>query len=291
MRILVTGAGGFLGKNFSTAVAKAHPDWEIMPFVGSILEEQDLKASFRCRPEAVVHFAAKVGALASMSSPALYARANLEGTVQLLTHAEAAGIDRFIHMSTVDVYGSARRPTEDAKIRPTSPYAITKAAADFMVQQRQGYDTVVLRAPSIYGPYDALNKMIPFFIGKVLSHAPIELFGDGLQVRDWMHVDDVARAVMLLLDPKVPRGIYNLGCSRSWSNLEVTHLLLNAMRCPEHPISFVEDVPGHGRMYAAAFAKITSMGFFPRLSIENEMPAIVRWYLDNTFAGAGAQPV
>lgn len=188
-------------------------------------------------------------------------------------------------MSTVDVYGSAQRPAEDAPIRPTSPYAITKAAADFLVQQASSIEPFVLRAPSVYGPHDAPNKMIPLFIGKVLSRTPIQMFGDGLQVRDWMHVDDVVRAVLLLLAPgNAPRGIYNLGMPRSWSNLEVTRMLLDALGKPDHPVVHVEDVAGHGRRYCAAYSKISALGFRPQLMIEKEIPSVVRWYLDNVFA-------
>lgn len=279
MRILVTGAKGFLGFNFVNLIVRERPDWDVVKFEGSILNDQDVSRSFSCRPDVVVNFAAKVGAIASFGSPAIYMRTNAEGTSLLLDASHKHRVRRFIQMSTVDVYGSIERPTEKSPINPMSPYAISKAAADFLVLGSHAMETVVVRAPSIFGPFDRPTKMVPYFVGNVLRDQPICLFGDGLQHRDWLHVEDVARGVLLAIERGQPGEVYNLGTEQQWTNLEVARLIISVLGKPEHPIKHVEDIPGHGRIYAADFKKAASiLGFRPQISFQEGLRGTVYWY-------------
>lgn len=273
----MTGASGFVGTNLIRYLEKVRPKWTVVPFQGDILERYDLEKSFESRPDIVVNLAAKVGAIASFGAPGIYARTNLEGTSNVLAFARRHRALQFIQISTVDVYGSVRRPIELSPIQPESPYAISKAAADFLVLGAGDLETVVLRAPSIYGPFDRPTKMVPLFISKALKGEPIEIYGDGLQERDWLHIDDVAAGIVIAIEKGLPGNIYNLGSDHLWTNLHVTETILESLKS-RSPIIHVADKPGHGRVYGADCTKIRAIGFEARIPFNSGLVETVKWY-------------
>lgn len=279
LKLLVTGAHGFIGSTFVRFLRRERPAWRIMPFGGSILNVRDVEQNLVRRPDIVVNFAAKVGALASMNDAPAYARTNVEGTALLLQAARRHGVRRFIQMSTVDVYGTTSNSTEESPIQPESPYGVTKAAADFLTLGSPGLEGIVVRAPLIYGPFDRPTKMIPLFISKALSGQPIELFGDGFQVREWIHALDVSAGVLQALEKSQAGQVYNLGSKEVRTNLGIVNLILKTLGKPTSLITFVPDRPGHGHHQSTDFSKAKrDLGFSPKINFSQEFPKTVLWY-------------
>ena len=279
MKILVTGSRGFVGSNFIRLVRERHPAWKLSTFEGSILDPRNVEKAFLGRPEVLVNFAAKVGALASMNDLVGYARTNVEGAARLLEAARNYGTRRFIQMSTVEVYGTASGATEESGVRPESPYGVTKAAADSMTLGYDGLEGIVVRAPSIYGPFDRPTKMIPLFVSRALAGKTLDLYGDGYQVRDWMHVQDVCAGIAAAIEKGHPGQAYNIGTGELRTNLSVAHAILHALGKPKTLISFVPDRPGHGRHHSVDFTKARrDLGFKPHTRFSVEFPKTVLWY-------------
>lgn len=313
MRILVAGGAGFIGSNFIRYILGAHDDWRIvnvdkLTYAGNLANLADVANDPRYRfhradicdageiagifekekPEAVVNFAAETHVDRSIDDPALFLRTNILGTQVLLDAARKNGIARYLQISTDEVYGSlgaTGRFSEESPLRPNSPYAASKTSADLLVRaygKTFGLPVLVTRCSNNYGPYQFPEKIIPFFVTLLREGKQVPVYGDGMNVRDWIHVDDHSRAVEAVLLRGRPGEIYNVGGGNERTNIEITKMLIAAMGKDESSMKFVPDRPGHDRRYAIDDAKIRAeLDVVPQVPFEEGLRATVRWYLEN----------
>jgi dTDP-glucose 4,6-dehydratase len=311
MRILVTGGAGFIGANFVQHVLAEHAEDELVTFdlltyAGNLANLEPVMDERRHRfvrgdiadaaavsaalggIEAVVHFAAESHVDRSISDASDFLRTNVVGTQVLLDAARAAGVRRFVQVSTDEVYGSLGPSgafTEESPLRPNSPYAASKAGADLLVraaQRTHGLDAVITRCSNNYGPYQFPEKLIPLFVTNALADQPLPLYGDGCQVRDWIHVADHCRALDLVLRRGRSGEIYNIGGGNERRNVDVAHLILKTLGKPESLLRSVADRPGHDRRYAIDAAKIrVELGWEPRETFDAGIVATLAWYQSN----------
>lgn len=311
MRILVTGGAGFIGSNFVRYLLQKHPSYEIinldtLTYAGNLenLKEVRKNPKYRFvkgdimngflvgrllrRVDVVVHFAAESHVDRSILDAQLFLKTNVLGTQVLLQAALESNIRRFVHISTDEVYGSLPEgsATETYPLRPNSPYAASKAGADLLVRSyhvTHQLPAVITRSSNNFGPYQYPEKVIPLFITNALGNQPLPLYGDGLQVRDWLYVLDHCEALDLVLHGGHPGEIYNIGGTYSCPNLELTKMILELMGKPESFIHPVSDRPGHDRRYALNCDKILrELGWKPRFSFETALKETIRWYQENT---------
>ncbi len=313
LTLLVTGGAGFIGSSFVRHVVRTRPDWRVvnvdkLTYAGNLANLREVEGSDRYRfyrddvcdaarigeifaaekPDAVVNFAAETHVDRSIEDPALFLRTNVLGTQVLLDASRKVGIGRYLQISTDEVYGSlgpTGKFTEESPLRPNSPYAASKTAADLLVRacfKTFGLPALVTRCSNNYGPYQFPEKLIPFFITLLHEGKPVPVYGDGRNVRDWIHVDDHSRAVEAVLLKGRPGEVYNVGGGNERTNLEITTMLLAAMGKDESFRKFVPDRPGHDRRYAIDDTKVrTELGFAPRVPFEEGLRETVRWYLEN----------
>ena len=313
MRILVAGGAGFIGSNFIRYILGAHDEWSIvnvdkLTYAGNLANLADRTGDPRyvfhradiCdatemsrifaeeKPEAVVNFAAETHVDRSIDDPALFLRTNILGTQVLLDAARKAKVARYLQISTDEVYGSlgaTGKFSEESPLKPNSPYAASKTSADLLVRaygKTFGLPVLVTRCSNNYGPYQFPEKLIPFFVTLLREGKPVPVYGDGRNVRDWIHVEDHSRAVDAVLQHGRPGEIYNVGGGNERTNIEITKLLIAAMGKDEKSMKFVPDRPGHDRRYAIDDAKIRAeLGVVPRVPFEEGLRATVRWYIDN----------
>ena len=313
MKLLVTGGAGFIGSAFVRLVAREQPGWDIVNLdkltyagnldnlkpvadhpryrfaQGDIADSPFVEKLFaEARPDAVVHFAAESHVDRSIHSPEPVIRTNLNGTFTLLEAARRQGVERFLHVSTDEVYGSLEEPLEadeDYPLKPSSPYSASKAGSDLMAL---GYFTtyklpvVVTRASNNYGPYQFPEKLIPLMISNALEGRDLPVYGDGMQVRDWLFVDDHCRALLSVLAKGRLGEIYNVGGSLSLPNIDVIKRILAITGQPESLMKRVTDRPGHDRRYALSSAKLMrETGWQPRMPFDRGLAETVRWYAEN----------
>ncbi len=312
MRILVTGGAGFIGSAFvrmllhetdwrvinfdkltyagnpeNLASVESHPNYHFVQ--GDICHERLVEGALReFHPDAIVHFAAESHVDRSILSPEPVIRTNFQGTFTLLEAARHASIGRFVYVSTDEVYGSLEAPaeaTETTLLNPSSPYSASKAAADLLARSYfVTYKTpvVITRASNNYGPYQFPEKLIPLMIANALADQPLPVYGDGMQVRDWLYVDDHCRAIRAVLEKGREGEVYNIGGNRSLPNLEVIRQVLAATGKPESLISYVTDRPGHDRRYALSSQKLMrETGWQPELEFETGLARTIDWYKSN----------
>ena len=313
--ILVTGGAGFIGSNFVRMVRRDRPDWsvvnlDLLTYSGNLENLADLEGDSKhrfvrgdirdnttVRPlmqdvDAVVHFAAESHVDRSIQDSTPFIHSNVEGTQVLLDSARAAGVDRFVHVSTDEVYGSLplENPelkfTEDTPLAPNSPYAASKASSDMLVRaafHTFGLPTLITRCSNNFGPYQVPEKVIPLFVSNLIEGEPLPLYGDGKNVRDWLHVEDHCEAILAVLERGEPGEVYNIGGDNERSNLELTHEILRLMGKGEDMIRRVQDRLGHDRRYAIDSSKLqSSLGWRPTRSAWPEaLEATVRWYCDH----------
>ncbi len=312
MKVLVTGGAGFIGSNFIHYLLKTRPGLKIFNFdaltyagnlanlesvernpnyefiKGDISEPGDVKRLFSNRFDMVVNFAAESHVDRSLYDPGLFLRTNILGTQLLLNASLKAGVKRFLHISTDEVYGSLGSDglfIESSSMAPNSPYAASKASADMIC--RSYYKTfdmpvIITRAGNNYGPYQFPEKLIPFFITKALDNESLPLYGDGLNVRDWLHVDDHCEGILTALEKGKFGEVYNIGGGNEMTNLDITKLVLRTLDKPESLITFVKDRPAHDRRYALDINKIkTELGWIPRVKFEDGLRKTVEWYCAN----------
>ncbi len=313
MRILVTGGAGFIGSAFVRLGLRVNPEISIvnldkLTYAGNLenLAEQAGHPRYRfirgdiCdralvesvfadeRPDAVVHFAAESHVDRSILSPEPVIETNVRGTFTLLDAARVHGIGRFVHVSTDEVYGSIESPAEadeDYLLRPSSPYSSSKAGSDLLALSY--YTTYklpvcVTRASNNYGPYQFPEKLIPLMISNALEGEPLPVYGDGMQIRDWLFVDDHCRALLAVLDRGRVGEIYNIGGNCALPNIEVVTRILKATGRPKSLIRYVTDRPGHDRRYALTGAKLEEeIGWRPEMDFETGLARTIRWYQDN----------
>lgn len=311
MNILVTGGAGFIGSCFIRHILNKYKDYKVinidaLTYAGNIENLNDIKNNQNykfvhgniCDKElvrelmkevdCVVNFAAESHVDRSITGPEIFIETNVKGTLNLLQAAKDARIERFLQVSTDEVYGSLGKTGyfyETTPIAPNSPYSASKASADLLV--RAYYETYKMpvlntRCSNNYGPYQYPEKLIPFFISKLLKGEKVPVYGDGLNVRDWLYVYDHCSAIDTVLHKGNIGEIYNIGGHNEKTNIEITKLILNAMGKDESYIEYVQDRLGHDRRYAISNDKIQSkLGWEPSLTFEEGIKITIDWYLNN----------
>jgi dTDP-glucose 4,6-dehydratase len=314
MRLLVTGGAGFIGSAFirlalTENLADAVLNFDKLTYAGNLENLAPVAGDVRYRfvrgdicdaaavsqafddfrPDAVVHFAAESHVDRSILSPHPVFETNLRGTFTLLEAARERHVPRFLHVSTDEVYGSLPAPLEADEafpLQPSSPYSASKAGSDLLaLSYFTTYRTPVLvtRASNNYGPYQFPEKLIPLMISNALENRPLPVYGDGMQIRDWLYVEDHCRAIAATLERGREGEIYNIGGSRALPNLDVVRKILRATGRPESLIQFVADRPGHDRRYALSSEKLTQeTGWAPQMAFEEGLSRTVDWYRANT---------
>jgi dTDP-glucose 4,6-dehydratase len=308
MKVLVTGGAGFIGSNLVHFLLGESPEMEItnfdkLTYAGNLENLADVADSARYRfihadiadPRAVarafehgfdamIHLAAETHVDRSLEDAAPFLRTNVAGTQVLLEAARRHGVGRFIHISTDEVYGSAPADIEfgeSAPLRPSSPYAASKAAADLLVLSYvHTFDlpAVILRCTNNFGPYQFPEKLIPLMIANAMEDRPLPVYGDGLHARDWLYVEDYCRAIFLALTKGRLGEIYNVSAGKPRTNLDVVGSLLDLLGKPHSLITFVEDRPGHDRRYALESRKLgEELGWRPLRNFEEALAATVEW--------------
>jgi dTDP-glucose 4,6-dehydratase len=241
------------------------------------------------KPDALVHFAAESHVDRSILEPSPAFETNLRGTFTLLEAARAHRLPRFIHISTDEVYGSISLPAEadeNFPLNPSSPYSASKAGSDLLARSyftTYGTPVIVTRASNNYGPYQFPEKLIPLMISNAFEDRALPVYGDGMQVRDWLYVDDHCRAIHALITKGRPGEIYNIGGSAALANMDVVRRILAATGKPESLIRSVADRPGHDRRYALSSAKVMrETGWAPTVSFEEGLARTIAWYRENS---------
>ena len=312
MRIVVTGGAGFIGSAFLRLVL-TETDWRAinldkLTYAGNLENLKSIENSPRYRfvhgdiadeplvssllaeekPDAIVHFAAESHVDRSILSPEPVVRTNLMGTFALLESARRAAIPRFVHVSTDEVYGSLAPPleaTEEFPLNPSSPYSSSKAGSDLLARSyfvTYRLPVLITRASNNYGPYQFPEKLIPLMIANALEDQQLPVYGDGMQVRDWLYVDDHCRGILEVLRKGRDGEIYNIGGSRSLPNIDVVHKVLALTQKPESLIRYVTDRPGHDRRYALSSEKLMrEAGWRPVIDFETGLARTIEWYRAN----------
>lgn len=301
----MTGGAGFIGSNFIRRVLARGSDTvtnlDAMTYAGvratvaeldAFGEHQFIEGDIRDRAlledilpghDVVVHFAAESHVDRSIVGPAPFLDTNVVGTGTIVDVAMRAGVPRFIHVSTDEVYGSIAEgfAKEDAVLDPSSPYSASKASSDLVALsyvETYGYDVVVTRCTNNYGPYQYPEKVIPLFTTNLLDGGTVPLYGDGRNERDWLHVEDHCSALDLLVDSGGTGEVYNIGANAQRTNVDLTQALLAATGRSTDAIEYVEDRLGHDLRYAVDSSKIRSMGWSPARSFEEGIASTVAWY-------------
>jgi len=312
MKLLVTGGAGFIGSNFVHYMLREHADVEIVnvdlltyagnldnlrPVEGDarhrfvradVADREAMEPLFAEGFDAVVHFAAESHVDRSIADPGVFVRTNVLGTQTLLDLALKYKVGRFVQISTDEVYGTLGemgRFSESSPLAPNSPYSASKAGADLLARayhETYGMDVVITRCSNNYGPYQFPEKLIPLMIMNALEDRPLPVYGDGLHVRDWLHVEDHCRAIDLVLRKGNAGEVYNIGGNNERTNLEVVRTILRELGKPDTLILFVSDRPGHDRRYAIDAGKIRlELGWEPRYEFAVGIRDTIRWYVVN----------
>ena len=311
MKILVTGGAGFIGSCFIRYMLGKYPDYKIinldaLTYAGNLESLDDIKdnpnysfvrgnicnfelvSMIMDNVDAVINFAAESHVDRSITGPEIFVETNIKGTLNLLQCAKQSNVPRYIQISTDEVYGTLGETgyfTEDTPLAPNSPYSASKASADLLV--RSYFETykmpvIITRCSNNYGPYQYPEKLIPFFISLLLRGEKVPVYGDGLNVRDWLYVYDHCSAIDAVLHNGRVGEVYNIGGNNEKSNLEITKLILKALNKGEDSIQFVDDRPGHDRRYAMCSDKIQNeLGWHQSVTFEEGLNNTIDWYLHN----------
>jgi dTDP-glucose 4,6-dehydratase len=313
MMLLVTGGAGFIGSAFvRMAVAESRAtsvvNLDKLTYAGNLENLVPVNGDPRyrfvrgdicdaklvnelvseIRPDAIVHFAAESHVDRSILSPAPVIETNLRGTFTLLEAARLNKVPRFLHVSTDEVYGSIEPPAEADEsfpLIPSSPYSASKAGSDLLALSyfvTYRLPVTVTRASNNYGPYQFPEKLIPLMLTNAFDGLPLPVYGDGMQIRDWLYVEDHCRAIFAVLDKGRPGQVYNIGGNCSLPNLEVVRRILHATGRPDNLIRYVTDRPGHDRRYALSSEKLSrETGHSPQVSFDDGIVRTVDWYRSN----------
>lgn len=318
MKVLVTGGAGFIGSNFihyvlSLPAGHSVVNYDALTYAGNLLNLERVAShpaytfargnicdgpAVRAAMQgcdAVVHFAAESHVDRSIYEPAPIIETNVRGTLVLLQVARELKISRFLHVSTDEVYGdipSGRSSDENYPLQPNSPYSASKAASDMLVRsfvRTYGFPGITTRASNNYGPYQFPEKFVPLMIANALEDKPLPIYGDGMQERDWLYVEDHCRALVMVLEHGREGEVYNIGARNTEPNLEMVRRILRSLDKPESLMSRVADRPGHDRRYALDCSKISrELGWSPRMKLEQGVQQTIAWYRSN---GAWLQQV
>ncbi len=316
MKILVTGGAGFIGSNFIFYMRRKHPDDTLvcldkltyagnLETLASVMDQPDFRfiradiadreAVYRIfeaeKPDVVVNFAAESHVDRSIENPAVFLETNVMGTQVLLDACRKYGIQRYHQVSTDEVYGDLPldRPdlffTEQTPLHTSSPYSASKASADLLCnayQRTYGLPITISRCSNNYGPYQFPEKLIPLMIANALADKPLPVYGEGLNVRDWLYVEDHCAAIDLILEKGKVGQVYNIGGHNEMKNIDIVKRILGLLGKPESLITYVTDRKGHDMRYAIDPAYIhQELGWLPETRFEDGIQKTVRWYLDN----------
>jgi len=314
MKLLVTGGAGFIGSNFvRMALTDKFPDFNVeqltvldlltyagdeenlkpvasdkrYKFVKGDIRDLELAKKLMQDADQVVHFAAESHVDRSIEGGSEFVSTNVMGTQVLLDAAKSSSIKRFVHVSTDEVYGSISEGSwpEDHPLLPNSPYSASKAGSDLLVRaynRTHKLDTVITRCSNNYGQYQFPEKVMPLFITNIIEGKKVPLYGNGLNVRDWLHVDDHCRGIALALTKGRAGEVYNIGGGTELTNVELTHKILKAMGVGEEFIQPVEDRKGHDLRYSVDISKINKeLGYSPQVNFEEGLEQTIDWYKDN----------
>lgn len=313
MKVLVTGGAGFIGANFVKYMLKQHPDYKIvnldlLTYAGNLETLKDVennpnykfvkgdiadrefitelfeKEKFDC----VVNFAAESHVDRSILNPDIFVHTNIQGTQVLLDASKDTGVEKFVQISTDEVYGTLGETglfTEKTPLAPNSPYSASKASADFLVRayhKTYGMNTNITRCSNNYGPYQFPEKLIPLMIINALENKDLPVYGDGLNIRDWLYVEDHCIAIDLVIHKGKSGEVYNIGGNNERTNIDIVKTILKELGKPESLIKFVKDRPGHDRRYGIDATKIrTELGWEPKTNFESGIKKTIDWYLNN----------
>lgn len=309
--LLVTGGAGFIGSCFIRHILNKYPDYKVInldaltycgnienlrdvsnnpnyKFVHGNICDQALVRELVREVDCVVNFAAESHVDNSIKAPEIFIETNVQGTLNLLQASKEVGIKRFLQVSTDEVYGSLSGSGyfyETTPLAPNSPYSASKASADMLV--RSYYKTyklpvLITRCSNNYGPYQYPEKLIPYFISKLLNNEKVPVYGDGMNVRDWLYVYDHCEAIDVVLHKGRIGEVYNIGGHNEKTNLEITSLILKSMGKDESFVEYVEDRLGHDRRYAISNDKITAeLGWKPSVTFDEGIKMTIEWYLNN----------
>lgn len=309
-KYLVTGGAGFIGSNFIRYLLEHEPDalitnLDALTYAGVPATVAELDASERhsfikgdiCDRQlveeivpghdVVVHFAAESHVDRSIDGPATFLETNVVGTGVLIEACRRAGVSRFVHVSTDEVYGSLAEgfASETDPLEPSSPYSSSKAGSDLLVRSygvTYDLDVVITRCTNNYGPYQFPEKVIPLFVTNLLQGKSVPLYGDGRNERDWLYVEDHCAAIHLLIDAGTSGEIYNIGANAQLSNLDLTHSILEGLGRNESSIEYVPDRLGHDLRYAVDSSKIRALGWCPRHNFTERLSDTIAWYRERT---------
>ena len=311
MKLLVTGGAGFIGSCFIRHILNKYSEYKVinldaLTYAGNIENLDDIKdnpnykfvkgnicdkelvAELVKEVDCVINFAAESHVDRSITGPEIFIETNVKGTLNLLQNTKNANVQRFLQVSTDEVYGTLGKTGyfyETTPLAPNSPYSASKASADMLV--RAYYETYKMpvlntRCSNNYGPYQYPEKLIPFFISRLLKGQKVPVYGDGMNVRDWLYVYDHCSAIDTVLHKGKVGEVYNIGGHNEKTNMEITKIILNEMGKDESSIEFVQDRLGHDRRYAISNDKITSeLGWTPSLTFEEGIKITIDWYLNN----------
>jgi len=306
-KILVTGGAGFIGSAF-VRLAAAKKDIAVidkLTYAGDIKRLESVEGSFafykedvkdtkaieeifsKERPDAIIHFAAETHVDRSIKSSREFLETNILGTQTLLEAARRHGVERFVHISTDEVYGDIEHGKfiEESPLKPNNPYSASKAAADLLINsyfRTHGFPAIIIRPSNNYGPWQYPEKLLPLSVSRVARGEKIPLYGSGENVREWLHVEDCAKGVLKVLEKGKSGEIYNLGSGEERKNIEVITLLLDSMGAGKDRIEYVSDRPGHDMRYSLDSSKIRkTLGWQPEKSFEDGLKETVSWCMEN----------
>ncbi len=309
MKLLITGGAGFIGSNFIRHVLKKYTNYKVinldkLTYAGNLNNLKDIENSTNYKfikgdicdaqlvnelakdIDIIINFAAETHVDRSIGNPDDFIKTDVFGTYTLLEAAKKYKIKRYIQISTDEVYGSIAtgKFTETSPLNPSSPYSASKAAADMLVLSYHttfNLPIIITRSSNNFGPYQYPEKIIPLFITNLLENKKVPLYGDGLNVRDWLFVLDNCEAIDFVMHNGEIGQIYNIGADNEKTNLEITKFILTELNKDESSIEFVKDRPGHDRRYALDSTKLHKLGWRPRFNFNEAMKQTIAWYINN----------
>lgn len=309
MRILVTGGAGFIGSNHVRFILKSYPEDEVVnfdkltyagnlenltdvaddprySFVRGDICDEELVDTTMSQVDAVVNFAAETHVDRSIQHAGAFVDTDVKGLYVLLEAARKHSIERFLHVSTDEVYGSIESGSfkETDPLNPSSPYAASKAGGELMAgsfERTFGYKALITRGSNTYGPHQYPEKVVPLFVTNAIDDTELPLYGDGMNVRDWLYVEDHCAGIDAVLREGAPGEAYNIGANQERTNLELTRLILKLTGKGEDLVKYVKDRPGHDRRYSVDSSKARALGWAPRVKFEEGLARTVAWYRDN----------
>ncbi|MEH7414510.1 dTDP-glucose 4,6-dehydratase [Neobacillus drentensis] len=313
MKLLVTGGAGFIGSNFVRYMVNKYPDYmivnlDLLTYAGNLENLKDIENASNYKFvrgdiadrdfiqglfqeekfDYVINFAAESHVDRSITDPGIFVQTNIQGTLALLDAAKTFGVTKYLQVSTDEVYGTLGETgyfTEETPLAANSPYSASKAGADLLVRayhETFGLPVNITRCSNNYGPYHFPEKLIPLMIINALHDKELPIYGDGLNIRDWLHVEDHCQAIDLVLHKGRNGEVYNVGGNNERTNIEIVKTILKHLNKPESLMKFVTDRPGHDRRYAIDAAKLrTELGWSPKYNFDTGIEQTINWYLNN----------